>query len=88
MKYFYLLSLYISLFSNKSGFIGGNSDSYLNVVESIPQKTNYVFASKNDALQINHLGKYIIQLDWESYGDVNIFIGCSYINLKEIGDSF
>lgn len=70
--------------SNRSGFIGVKDDDSLNIVEFIPNKINYAFSSNVESLQLNEIGKYIIQFDWESYLDTNIFIGCSAINVKQV----
>jgi hypothetical protein len=73
--------------SKKSGFIGGKDGSYLNIVERIENEINYGFASNNDPFQINNTGKYIVQFDWSSYNNVNVFVGCSAINFKEVGEN-
>ena len=54
------------------------------MVEFIPEKINYAFSSNVEVLQLNQLGKYIVQFDWESYLETNIFIGCSSINVKQV----
>jgi hypothetical protein len=71
--------------SKTSGFIGGRDIYYLNVVGQVDNKINYTFVSNNEPFQINNIGKYIVQLDWSSYDNVNVFVGCSAINLKEVG---
>jgi hypothetical protein len=81
------LQYYVKGLSKKSGFIGGKEDSFLNVVKNISKKINYTYASNIEALQINTIGKYIVQFDWSSYDNVNLFVGCSSINIKEIGEN-
>jgi hypothetical protein len=50
-------------------------------------KLNYLFADTLEDLKIEKTGNYIIQFDWESYNNVNFFIGCSSVNVKNIGDN-
>jgi len=77
---------YVKGISNKSAYLGGKDDYKLKVVENVNENgLNYVFASNSDVLQINKIGKYVIQFDWESYNNVNVFIGCSAINIKDNG---
>ena len=78
------LQYYVKALSNRSGYIGVKDDNSLNLVENIPNKINYAFSSNVDVFQINEAGKYIVQFDWESYNDVNIFVGCSSIRVKQI----
>ena len=73
--------------SNRSGYIGLKETNTLNIVENEKNKTNYAFSSNVDVLQINECGKYIVQFDWESYSDTNIFVGCSSFNVKGVGDN-
>ena len=81
------LQYYVKALSNRSGYIGVKDDNSLNLVENIPNKINYAFSSNVDVLQINESGKYIVQFDWQSYNETNIFIGCSSINLRQIEDN-
>jgi hypothetical protein len=77
---------YVKGISNKAAYLGGKDDYKLKVVENVNENgLNYVFASNSDVLQINKIGKYVIQFDWESYNNVNVFIGCSAINIKDNG---
>ncbi len=78
------LQYFVRARSNRSGFIGVKDQDSLNMVEFIPEKINYAFSSNVEVLQLNQVGKYIVQFDWESYLDTNIFIGCSSINLKQV----
>ncbi len=78
---------YVKGISNKAAYLGGKDDYKLKVVENVNENgLNYVFASNSDVLQINKIGKYVIQFDWESYNNVNVFIGCSAINIKDNGN--
>lgn len=81
------IQYYIRAISNRSGYIGVKDEDSLNVVENIANKTNYAFSSNVDVLQINETGQYVVQFDWESYNDTNIFIGCSAINVKQVQDN-
>jgi hypothetical protein len=77
---------YVRGISNKAAYIGGKDDYKLKIVENVDENgLNYAFASNLDVLRINKVGKYVIQFDWESYNNVNFFVGCSAINVKEIG---
>ena len=73
--------------SNRSGYIGLKKTNTLSIVENEKNKTNYAFSSNVDVLQINECGKYIVQFDWESYNDTNIFVGCSSFNVKRVVDN-
>lgn len=73
--------------SNKSGYIGLKKSDSLNFVTNKGNETNYTFSSNIDVLQINECGNYIIQFDWESYNDSNVFIGCSSLNVKRVSDN-
>lgn len=81
------LQYYVKALSNRSGYIGVKDNNSLNIVEHIPNKINYAFSSNVDVLQINESGKYIVQFNWQSYNDVNIFVGCSSINVKQVEDN-
>jgi hypothetical protein len=70
--------------SNRSGYLGLKDEDSLNLIESGAKKTNYAFASEIDVFQINEIGRYIINFDWESYNDVNVYVGCSAINVRDI----
>lgn len=73
--------------SNKAAYLGGKDDHKLKIVENVDENgLNYTFASNLDVLQINKIGKYIIQFDWESYNNVNFFVGCSAINIRDNGN--
>lgn len=75
---------YVRGISNKAAYLGGKDDYKLKIVENVDENgLNYVFASNSDVLQINKIGKFVIQFDWESYNNVNFFIGCSAINVKD-----
>jgi hypothetical protein len=73
--------------SNRSGYIGLKKTNSLSIVEKEKNKTNYAFSSNVEVLQINECGKYIVQFDWESYNDTNIFVGCSSFNVKRVFDN-
>ena len=79
---------YVRGISNKSGYIGEKDSEKLNVIENLEEfRLNYLFADTLEDLKIEKTGKYIIQFDWESYNNVNFFIGCSSVNVKNIGDN-
>lgn len=78
------LQYFVRAISNRSGFIGVKDENSINLVEHEPNKINYAFSSNVDVLQLNQTGRYIVQFDWESYLDTNIFIGCSSINVKQV----
>jgi len=48
--------------------------------------TTYLYCDGVKPIQINDIGKYIIQFDWESYNEVGIFIGCNYYKIRNIGN--
>jgi hypothetical protein len=73
--------------SNRSGYIGLKKTNTISIVENEKNQTNYAFSSNVDVLQINECGKYIVQFDWESYNDTNIFVGCSSFNVKRVVDN-
>lgn len=78
---------FVRYMSNRSGYIGLKKANSLNIVEHEKDQTNYAFSSNLDVLQINECGKYIVQFDWESYNDTNIFVGCSSFNIKRVFDN-
>lgn len=73
--------------SNRSGYTGLKKTNTISIVENEKNQTNYAFSSNVDVLQINECGKYIVQFDWESYNDTNIFVGCSSFNVKRVVDN-
>jgi hypothetical protein len=75
---------YVRSISNRSGYTGLKESQHLDIVNVEKNKTNYAFASNVEVLQINQTGRYIIELDWETYRDTNIFVGCSALNVKPI----
>ena len=78
------LQYFVRSISNRSGFIGVKDENSLNLVEHEANKINYAFSSNVDVLHLNQTGRYVVQFDWESYLDTNVFIGCSSINVKQI----
>ena len=46
--------------------------------------TVYYYHDGVTPVQINNTGKYIIQFDWESYNQTNLFIGCSGYTVKNV----
>jgi hypothetical protein len=73
--------------SNRSGYVGLKNTNTLNIVDREKNKTNYAFSSNVDVLHINECGRYVVQFDWESYNDTNIFVGCSSFNVKRVADN-
>ena len=48
--------------------------------------TTYLYCDGNKPLQINNIGRYIIQFDWESYSETSIFLGCNYYKVRNVGN--
>ena len=48
--------------------------------------TTYLYSDGVKPIQINDIGKFIVQFDWESYSDVGLFIGCNYYKIRNIGN--
>jgi hypothetical protein len=70
------------------GTMGGQflKSGYLDVgFKSDPEELTYLFADGIKPVQINNIGTYIVQFDWESYNEVSIFVGCSGFPIKNIG---
>jgi hypothetical protein len=80
------MQYYVRGICKNSGYIGGKDDYQLNVVDRVIGKTNYGFASNDESFIMNNVGRYIVQLDWSSYCGVSVFVGCSAVNLKNIGN--
>lgn len=78
------LPYYVRYMSNRSGYIGGKNTNTLDIINTINNGINYAFSSTVDVLQINECGKYIVQFDWQTYNNSNIFIGCSSFNIKQV----
>jgi hypothetical protein len=78
---------YVRYVSNRSGYIGSKENNNLNMVETGRDAINYAFSSNVEVLQINETGTYIIQFDWQSYNNVNIFVGCSSFKVQEVNNN-
>ena len=82
-----VLPYYVRYMSNMSGYIGGKNTNTLDIIKTIKNGVNYAFSSNVEVLQINECGRYIVQFDWESYNNTNIFVGCSSFNVKQVEDN-
>jgi len=70
------------------GTMGGQSlkSGYLDVgFKGDPKELTYLFADGIKPVQINNIGTYIVQFDWESYNETTVFVGCSGFSIKNIG---
>jgi len=51
------------------------------------KELTYLFADGIKPVQMNNIGTYIVQFDWESYNELTVFVGCSGFPIKNIGNN-
>lgn len=78
------LPFYVKYNSPSSRIVGthNNSQYFFDVGIEDKNYVVYYFKDSIEPVQINSLGHYVIQFDWESYNSANIFIGCNLFNVR------
>lgn len=75
--------------ASSSGVMGyhDNRELIFDVGFKNNKKLTYMFNDGVAPVQINDLGNYIVQFDWQSYDIANLFIGCSSYLVKNVGNN-
>ena len=83
------LPFYVKYNSSNSRTVGThkNNDRIFDVGNEDTDYVVYKFKDNIEPIQINQLGTYIIQFDWETYNSANLFLGCSFYNVRNIDDN-
>lgn len=83
------LPFYVKYNSSYSRAVGthNNVDRIFDVGEKDTNYVVYQFKDDVEPVQINNLGTYIIQFDWETYNSTNLFIGCNLFNVRNIDNN-
>lgn len=64
-----------------------NTNRTFNVGDENTNFIVYKFKDNIEPIQINSLGTYMIQFDWETYNSTNLFIGCNFYNIRNIDNN-
>ncbi|NBP13978.1 hypothetical protein EBU95_06185 [bacterium] len=81
-----LLPFFVKYRGSISGVMGANKYRE-GVFDTGEQDSNYVTYLFHDGItpvQINYVGNYVIQFDWESYVETTVFIGCSGFRVRRV----
>lgn len=75
--------------ASSSGIMGyhDNANMLFDTGFKDSKKITYMYNDGVAPIQINDLGSYIVQFDWESYDTANLFIGCSSYLVKNVGNN-
>lgn len=80
------LPFFVKYRGSISGVMGVNKYRE-NIFDTGQLDTNYVTYLFHDGVkpvQINYVGNYIVQFDWESYIETSVFIGCSGFKVRRV----
>jgi len=81
---------YLVKYSGSTTGTMGTHESKKYLFDSGQENTNQIVYKYVDGvipLQFNSVGNYVIQFDWESYDSTSLFIGCTGVTVKNVGDN-
>ena len=83
-----MLPFMVKYNASSTGTMGAHlpGEKILDVGQENIYNTTYLYSDGIKPLQINNIGRYIIQFDWESYSETSIFLGCNYYKVRNIGN--
>lgn len=82
------LPFFVKYAASSSGVAGVHLPNSLafEVGQQDNRGVTYLYCDGVKPLQINQIGKFIVQFDWESYNEVGLFLGCNYYKVKNVGN--
>lgn len=82
------LPFFVKYAASSSGVAGVHIPNSLSfeVGQQDRRGTTYLYCDGVKPVQINDIGKFIVQFDWESYNEVGLFLGCFYYKVRNVGN--